>query len=72
MSVDGELRDAFSSSTITVSRQKENIQRNYRSIARNGAKPRAEVEADLAKWDEGASEEDQELAQTIEQNLRNQ
>ena len=68
MSVDGELRDAFSGRTITVSAPKENYSKEIIDQSRaKYAKPRAEVEADLKKWDEGASEEDQELAQTIEQ-----
>ncbi|MBI4994936.1 DUF87 domain-containing protein [Candidatus Peregrinibacteria bacterium] len=68
MSVNGELRDAFSGRTITVSAPKEHYAKEIIDQSRaKYARPRAEVEADLKKWDEGAAEEDQELAASIEQ-----
>lgn len=68
MSVNGELRDAFSGRTITVQSPKEHYAQEIIKQSRaKYARPRAEVEADLKKWDEGAAEEDQELAASIEQ-----
>lgn len=70
MSVNGELRDAFSGRTVNVKMPKENytdeiIRRSREKYAR----PRAEVETELKKWDEAAAEEDQDavLASGIEQ-----
>lgn len=68
MSVDGELRDAFSGRTLNVSSPKENYSTEIiRRSREKYARPRAEVEQDLKKWDEGAAEEDQVLAASIEQ-----
>lgn len=58
MSVDGELRDAFSGYTLTVPKAKvdyteEIIRRSREKYAR----PRAEVEKDLKSWDESALKE---------------
>ncbi len=68
MSVDGELRDAFSGRTLNVSPPKENYSEEIiRRSREKYARPRAQVEEDLKKWDEGATEEDQALVSTIEQ-----
>lgn len=68
MSVDGELRDAFSGRTLNVAPPKidysdEIIRRSRERYAR----PREQVETELKKWDEGGSAEDAELAASIEQ-----
>jgi hypothetical protein len=68
MSVDGELRDAFSGKTITVKHPDVDYSDEIIRISRTKyARPRAEVEADMKKWDEGGSEEDSKLAESIEQ-----
>lgn len=68
MSVDGELRDAFSGRTLNVPQPKKDLSTEIiRRSREKYARPRTEVEADLKKWDEGASQEDASLAQTIEQ-----
>ncbi|MBI5413205.1 DUF87 domain-containing protein [Candidatus Peregrinibacteria bacterium] len=68
MSVDGELRDAFSGRTINVQVPKDNYTDEIikRSRARYST-PRAEVENELKKWDESSSESDEVLAASIEQ-----
>jgi len=68
MSVDGELRDAFSGRTINV--PKQGIDYSNEIIRRSRSKystPRVQVESELKKWDESASAEDQNLAASIEQ-----
>jgi hypothetical protein len=68
MSVDGELRDAFSGRTVNVSAPKENYAEEIvRRSREKYARPRVQVEEDLKKWDEGATGEDAELVATIEQ-----
>jgi type IV secretory pathway TraG/TraD family ATPase VirD4 len=68
MSVDGELRDAFSGRTITIKSPTEHFsQEIIRRSREKYARPRLEVETDLKKWDEGGSEEDATLAASIEQ-----
>jgi hypothetical protein len=53
MSVDGEIREAFSGKTLTVPKTKESyiseIVENSRKLYSN---PRANVEKMLSKWDE--------------------
>lgn len=68
MSIDGEMRDAFSARTIDVPRAAQNfvpeiIERSRAKYARK----RSEVEADLRRWDEAAMEEEPELAATLEE-----
>jgi len=68
MSVDGELRDAFSGRTLNVATPKEHFTDEI--IRRSRAKyanPRSEVEAELKKWDESASEADNAATGSIEQ-----
>jgi len=68
MSVDGELRDAFSGRTINVPMPaKDYSEEIIRRSREKYARPRKEVETDLKKWDEGGSAEDNELVSTIEQ-----
>ncbi|MBI2638739.1 type IV secretion system DNA-binding domain-containing protein [Candidatus Peregrinibacteria bacterium] len=68
MSVDGELRDAFSGRTLNVSTPKEHYAEEIvRRSREKYARPREQVEEELKKWDEGATEEDAELVATIEQ-----
>lgn len=68
MSVDGELRDAFSGRTINIPTIKQDYTTKIISRSREKyATPRAEVETQLKKWDEAATEEDEVLASAIEQ-----
>lgn len=68
MSVDGELRDAFSGRTVNVPHSKDHFADEIiRRSREKYARPRAEVEADLKKWDEAGSEEDAVLAAAVEQ-----
>lgn len=68
MSVDGELRDAFSGKTLNVPTSKDDYSEEIIKISRGKyATPREQVEKELKKWDEGGSEEDEILAATIEQ-----
>lgn len=70
MSVDGELRDAFSGRTLNVPVPKEDYSKEIIARSREKyANPRAQVETELKKWDEGATAEDAEavLAANIEQ-----
>lgn len=68
MSVDGELRDAFSGRTVNVQAPKENYSEEIIKCSRaKYSTPRAQVEEELKKWDEAAAEEDTALATTIEQ-----
>lgn len=68
MSVDGELRDAFSGRTINVQSPKDNYTDEIIKRSRSRySTPRAEVENELKKWDESASESDEVLAASIEQ-----
>lgn len=68
MSVDGELRDAFSGRTLNVSQPAIDHSDEIIRLSREKyATPREQVETELKKWDEGGSEEDEMLAATIEQ-----
>lgn len=63
MSVDGELRDAFSGRTLSVDPPKNNYTDEI--IRRSRAKyatPREQVESDMKKWDESTSAPDETLA----------
>jgi hypothetical protein len=53
MSVDGEIREAFSGRTLTVPKIQENyIQEIIENSRKNYCKKRSEVEVLLSKWDE--------------------
>ncbi|MBP9718706.1 type IV secretory system conjugative DNA transfer family protein [Candidatus Gracilibacteria bacterium] len=68
MSVDGELRDAFSGKTLNVPFPVDNYSDEIIKRSRERyATPREQVENDLKKWDEGAAEPDAMLAAQIEQ-----
>ncbi|MEK9132549.1 MAG: DUF87 domain-containing protein [Patescibacteria group bacterium] len=68
MSVDGELRDAFSGRTLNVSAPKDHYSTEIiRQSREKYANPRSQVENDLKKWDESASEPDAASAGAIEQ-----
>lgn len=68
MSVDGELRDAFSGRTLNVSQPDADYSDEIIRLSREKySTPREQVEIELKKWDEGGSEEDEMLAATIEQ-----
>lgn len=68
MSVDGELRDAFSGRTLNVPTPKQDFtQEIIRRSREKYSNPRSKVEQELKKWDEGASEEDAALVASIEQ-----
>jgi len=56
MSIDGEMRDAFSGRTMTVEFPKVDYSKQIIEYSRKMyAKPRAVVEKELAAWNEGAS-----------------
>lgn len=58
MSVDGEMRDAFSGYTLTVPKPGEDhTEAIIASSRKKYTKPRQEVEEILKSWDEGGSEE---------------
>lgn len=69
MSVDGELRDAFSGRTINVPTPKHDYTTEIiRRSREKYSTPREQVETLLKKWDEGGSEEDAAvIASAIEQ-----
>ena len=73
MSVDGELRDAFSGRTITVSAPKENYSKEIIDQSRaKYAKPRAEVEADLKNGTKERRKKIKSSLKRLNKNLRNQ
>lgn len=56
MSVDGEMRDAFSGRTLDVIKPKQSYAKEIIANSRKlYTRPRAEVEKDLASWDESGS-----------------
>ncbi|MEK7524491.1 MAG: DUF87 domain-containing protein [Patescibacteria group bacterium] len=69
MSVDGELRDAFSGRTINVPTPEFDYTNEIVKQSREKyANPREKVEQELKKWDEGGSDEDAaNVAAAIEQ-----
>jgi len=55
MSVDGQIRDAFSGRTVDVPKPVHDIANEIRDLSRaKYARPVAEVEHILKKWEEGA------------------
>lgn len=69
MSVDGELRDAFSGRTINVPTPKSDFTQQIIAQSREKyANPREMVETELKKWDEGADDDDAAvIASSLEQ-----
>ncbi|HAU40015.1 MAG: hypothetical protein UV80_C0005G0069 [Candidatus Peregrinibacteria bacterium GW2011_GWF2_43_17] len=58
MSVNGQIRDAFSGYTVDVPKPNKNIGAEIRDLSRQKyARPLAEVNEILKKWEEGGSEE---------------
>lgn len=59
MSIDGEMRDAFSARTVDVPKPAHDVSLEIIEASRaKYCRPRVDVEKDLKKWDESASEED--------------
>ncbi len=57
MSIDGQIRDAFSGRTVDVPKPVNDIADEIRDLSRaKYARPRTEVEAILQKWEEGAED----------------
>ena len=57
MSIDGELEDAFSGRTLNMDIPKENFSKEALEISREQyARPLAEVQKILSRWEESASE----------------
>ena len=58
MSIDGELRDAFSAKTVDVPHYENDFSQRITATSRGKyARPRVDVEQDLKKWDEGGQDD---------------
>ncbi|MBU1018969.1 DUF87 domain-containing protein [Patescibacteria group bacterium] len=59
MSIDGQIRDAFSGRTIDVPKPVNDLSEEIRDLSRKKyCRPRSEVEEILKKWEEGAVDDD--------------
>lgn len=58
MSIDGQIRDAFSGYTVDVPKPVNDLTEEIRELSRQKyTRPRAEVEEIMKKWEEGSDEE---------------